>query len=217
MSGEQSENRPDVHRCVMWQRLDTPGIEVCSLESLPNDQVPHALFGHVLVALDEAPAAYWYTVYCDAAWTTKSVLVRPFILPADLGKPDLSLHFERGHWFIRKWPESAEARPVASDRELPELSGCIDVDLGISPSTNTLPIRRLNLAVGESRELTAAWVRFPELTVEPLAQRYTRLAERRYRYESVVSGFTAELEVDDLGLVVTYEGIWQRVAESREH
>jgi hypothetical protein len=100
---------------------------------------------------------------------------------------------------------------------LPDLKGCIDVDFSLTPSTNTLPIRRLHLAVGESRELTAAWVRFPELTVEPLAQRYTRLAERRYRYESIVSGFTAELEVDDLGLVVTYEGIWQRVAESREH
>ena len=99
---------------------------------------------------------------------------------------------------------------------LPELAECIDADLGISPSTNTLPIRRLNLAVGESRELTAAWVRFPELTVEPLAQRYTRLAERRYRYESTVSGFTAELEVDDLGLVISYENIWQRVAESKQ-
>jgi hypothetical protein len=108
--------------------------------------------------------------------------------------------------------DARDAQPLG---ELPELAEFVDVDLEISPSTNTLPIRRLNLAIGESRELTAAWVRFPELTVEPLAQRYTRLAERRYRYESVVSGFTAELEVDDLGLVVTYEGLWQRVAESR--
>jgi len=122
------------------------------------------------------------------------------------------LYVEYGRWLLsgREW-----SRDGVAQREQPDLADCVDVDLGISPSTNTLPIRRLNLAVGESRELTAAWVRFPELTVEPLAQRYTRLAERRYRYESIVSGFTAELEVDDLGLVINYEGIWRRVAESR--
>jgi hypothetical protein len=62
--------------------------------------------------------------------------------------------------------------------------------------------------------VTAAWLRFPELTLEPLSQRYVRLDERRYRYESQGGSFVAELEVDDLGLVVHYEGGWQRVATS---
>jgi hypothetical protein len=78
--------------------------------------------------------------------------------------------------------------------------------------TNTLPIRRLAPAIGESIDVTAAWVRFPELTLEPLPQRYTRLSERRYRYESNGGAFVAELEVDDAGLVITYEGGWERVA-----
>ena len=57
---------------------------------------------------------------------------------------------------------------------------------------------------------------FPELTIEPLPQRYLRLGERRYRYESAGGAFVAEIEVDDLGLVVSYEGGWERIAESRE-
>jgi hypothetical protein len=97
------------------------------------------------------------------------------------------------------------------------LHGLTDVDLGITPATNTLPIRRLDPAIGESVAVTAAWVRFPELTVESLPQTYTRLAERRYRYESAGGAFVAAIEVDDLGLVIAYEGGWRRVAASPDH
>ena len=43
------------------------------------------------------------------------------------------------------------------------LRSCTDVDLGCSPSTNTLPIRRLGLSVGATKTIQAAWIRFPEL------------------------------------------------------
>jgi len=103
----------------------------------------------------------------------------------------------------------AKASPQVGD-ELASVGSSIDVDLGMTPSTNTLPIRRLELAKGQSAELIAVWVRFPELTVEPLRQRYSRLEERRYRYESLDSGFSADLEVDELGLVTSYSGLWER-------
>ena len=80
----------------------------------------------------------------------------------------------------------------------------------MTPATNTLPIRRLNLHVGGSESVIAAWVKFPELTVEPLSQRYTRLAKDTYSYESN-TGFSAEIVVDDLGLVNMYPGGWERI------
>ena len=64
------------------------------------------------------------------------------------------------------------------------LKGATDVDLGCSPSTNTLPIRRLRLGVEASKTIKAAWVRFPELTVVKADQKYTRLDEFTYRYAS---------------------------------
>jgi uncharacterized protein len=88
--------------------------------------------------------------------------------------------------------------------------GCDDVDLALTPATNSLPIRRLNLQVGGSESVIAAWVKFPDLTVEPLSQRYTRLAKDTYRYQSN-TGFSAEIVVDDLGLVTTYPGGWERI------
>lgn len=79
-----------------------------------------------------------------------------------------------------------------------------------------MPIRRLAPRIGDAVEVTAAWVRFPELTIEPLPQRYTRLADRHYRYESGGGSFVAEIEVDELGLVTEYEGGWRRIAASSE-
>jgi uncharacterized protein len=96
--------------------------------------------------------------------------------------------------------------------EVSQYRGCIDVDLGIGASTNTLPIRRLSLTVGGAAELDAAWVRFPDLELERLPQRYTRLDRDRVRYESLDSGFTAELTVDELGMVVRYPEWCERVA-----
>ena len=108
---------------------------------------------------------------------------------------------------------NVESRGVwrSSDQELRYIHGCDDVDLAVTPATNTIAIRRLSLQVGSSESIIAAWVKFPELTVQPLSQRYTRLAQNTYRYASN-TGFSAEIVVDDLGLVSAYPGGWERIA-----
>ena len=73
-------------------------------------------------------------------------------------------------------------------------------------------MRRLGLAPGASAETTAAWVKVPELTVEPLRQRYTRLPEGdRWRYEALTLGFSTEFAVDEHGLVLDYPGLARRL------
>jgi hypothetical protein len=98
---------------------------------------------------------------------------------------------------------------LVNDMARPDLAGASDVDIGASPSTNALPIRRFRLAVGHSQDLLAAWVQFPSLTVGPAHQRYTRLSEHRYRYESLHSGYQAEITVQNDGIVVQYDNIWR--------
>ena len=95
----------------------------------------------------------------------------------------------------------------------PRLDGCTEPDLGLTPSTNALAIRRLDLAIGQAAEIKCAWVKFPALSVEPSLQRYERLGERDYRYTNVASGFTALVAVDAIALPVTYESIWTRIAD----
>ena len=42
-------------------------------------------------------------------------------------------------------------------RAIHRLRGCIDVDIGATAATNTLPIRRLGLAIGDACAISAAW------------------------------------------------------------
>jgi hypothetical protein len=94
-------------------------------------------------------------------------------------------------------------------RGRPELQGCLEVDISVTPLTNTLPINRLRLSPGESAEIRAVYIDVPSLRVSVMPQRYTRLGERLYRYQS--KGFQADLSVDEHGLVVDYPGLWRRL------
>lgn len=58
--------------------------------------------------------------------------------------------------------------------------------------------------------MIAAWVKFPELSVQPLSQRCTRLTQNTYRYASN-TGFSVEIVVDDLGLVIAHPGGWEHI------
>ena len=126
---------------------------------------------------------------------------------------EVSVH-HAGHSRQLRLRREPSGRWLADGRELEACRGALDVDLGVTPSTNTSAIRRLGLAVGASAELTLTWVRFPQLAIEPLPQRYTRLGERTYLYESLHDGvvvFHARLEVDGTGLVERYQGLFERI------
>lgn len=81
-------------------------------------------------------------------------------------------------------------------------------------STNTLPIRRLGLAVGESADIVTVYVDHESFTVTTDPQRYTRLDTDRYLYESRDGDFRREITVDDDGLVVDYPGLFERASRS---
>ena len=185
---------------VVWRRLDVVGTEFFQLST---DTDGPRLEGGIIAIHEGAPILVDYEIGCTRSWQTRHVA-----LTAVSGETKRRLELrvdEHGRWWADK-------------KELAGLAGCLDVDVSLSPSTNTLPIRRLgflDLPIGESCDVTAAWIRFPQLTVEPLPQRYTRLAARRFHYASAGGAFTAELEVDDLGLVTSYPPFWERVTIER--
>ena len=76
---------------------------------------------------------------------------------------------------------SANQHWSLNEKEVPTVTGCVDLDLNFSPSTNLLPVRRLELAVGQEMEVRAAWLRFPSFKLEPLVQVYRRIDKTLYR------------------------------------
>ncbi|HLJ86911.1 MAG TPA: putative glycolipid-binding domain-containing protein [Candidatus Angelobacter sp.] len=151
--------------------------------------------GTILTLAHDAAAEARYEITCDRSFCTKAANIS---VRDAAGERALQIATENGRWY-------------ENGRENLTVVGAIDIDLGWSPSTNTLPIKRLKLEIGQSSgEFVAAWVRFPELTLQPLIQEYVRLGQRKYRYSSRGGAFVAELLVDDHDLVLDYEGFWQR-------
>jgi len=186
----------DTIETILWRGVAFPGHESCGLFS--RDREWH-LEGTSVFVHEQAPCRLSYHIVCDESWRTRSAKVEGW-----LGKTSIDILIRAdpdGTWWL-------------NEVEQPEVQGCVDVDLNFSPSTNLLPIRRLDLAVGQSAEVRAAWLKFPSFRFETLLQEYRRLEENRYRYESAGGKFVAELNVRPSGFVSEYAGLWQAEAAS---
>jgi hypothetical protein len=179
---------------VAWRRSDEAETDEHCTFAVRDSGL--SLIGTVLGAEEGLPVRVEYRVLTGRDGFTTAVHVR------DLrGFETRTVAVERdakGTWTV----DGAPAR---------SLRGCTDIDLGCSPSTNTLPIRRLRLAVGAAKTIQAAWIRFPELIVVKTPQTYSRLDEFTYRYAS--GTFEAEIAVDEDGIVAAYAA-WRRTAFS---
>lgn len=185
------------HREIHWRRLDHPARETAVLEQTADGWV---LRGVVAGTETEAHAYQLrYTVECGADWVTRAAAVEGHV-SGDARRITLARDSRTGAWTRDGVPQ-------------PQLDGCLDVDLGFSPSTNTLPIRRLGLRAGGAAQVRAAWLRFPSFELVPLEQEYCCEDERRYVYESAGGRFRAVLEVDDAALVRRYGDYWMAETE----
>jgi len=183
-----------VGETILWRRLDLPGHEIVTIAPAADGW---RLEGVAVLVESGRPCRIEYDIDCDLRWMTRRCAIRGHV-----GEQRVSLDVVRsstGVWSI-------------GGTEATALEGCDDIDLGFSPSTNLLPIRRLALPVGAHSVVRAAWIRFPELTAEVLVQTYTHLSADRYVYESAGATFRRELQVDAFGCVIDYPGIWRAEA-----
>ena len=94
----------------------------------------------------------------------------------------------------------------------PEFEGCIDVDIPLTPFTNTLPINRLKLLQQEQREIKVVYIDILEHQIKSVRQKYVRLSETEYKYENVPNDFEAVIKVDESGFVIDYPELFVRTA-----
>lgn len=180
---------------VLWRCAELRSTEHFSLEEVDGAWV---LSGDASLLVDGIPGHVGYRVAVSADW----VVVRALIDFAIGGRHRvLEIMHAQGAWTV-------------DGIRRPDLAGCTDVDLGWTPSTNTVPLRRLSSDIGERREVRAAWVRFPELDVQAAEQCYTRLASDRWRYQAGPYEFV--LVVSEEGLVLEYgDDLWRADAVVR--
>ena len=150
--------------------------------------------GTVTATLEGKPLDASYLVETDAAWRTRHVRV------------DV-----KGGGTLEIFSDGAGRWRHADGAALPELAGCIDPDISMTPFTNTVAIRRLGSNVGEKADIRVAYILVPELSVRPAPQRYTHLSAVLWRFDGLDIDFTADIAVDEDGFVVDYPGLFRRV------
>lgn len=180
-------------RWIIWRRLDEPGTDLCRI--VQGEDAWH-LMGTATGLHGVAPLHIDYHVACDANWITRTVCLLGW---ADSRRIDLVIQRDDdGGWTF-------------NEQSLPVLKGASDIDLGFTPATNTVAVRRIGQAPGTSVETTAAWLDESDWTLKPLRQIYRRVTEGRYEYESPANGFKAILTLDEAGLVCDYPDLWTAI------
>lgn len=189
---------------IIWQIQDKSnyGIEYFSLEA---QMAKNIMRGTVILLLNDNPALIKYVIATDSNWKTRSVEIRQQTSNSKIRNLCLKIDHDQN------WKKNTNEPSSDSFITLDFASGLNDVDLQITPSTNTLPINRIALKEGESQEIDIVLISFPELTPSRQQQKYSRIDEKFYRFEVPSIGFIAKLEVDKLGLVVNYDTIWSRL------
>ncbi len=195
-----------LERVLTWRGLDTQrmelaevslgaggltarGVQICTSGVAPGDRDGEAV---------DVPGRYRldYSLQTDADLVTSSISIDA-----------------RGEG----WERSLDLRRSPEgewhgDEALPEVAGALDCDLGLSPLTNFMPIRRHRLTEGgEGADFVMAWIAVPALTVHRSEQRYEPIDARRVRYVGKHRSFEGELQLDDDGFVELYPGLGERV------
>ena len=181
---------------ILWRRLDVEGHDCCRLRRAAGGWNVEgvATFVH-----EAQPACLRYAFSCDARWRAREAEVSGWV-----GEAAIDLRIGRssdGAWLLNGVEQDIS----------PDL---VDLDLGFTPATNILPIRRFALSVGEKTPSPAAYLAFPELRLDLLEQSYRRLDAGRYAYAAPRFGYEAVLEVCETGFVTSYPGLWQAIGMS---
>ncbi|HEX5205375.1 putative glycolipid-binding domain-containing protein [Paractinoplanes rhizophilus] len=204
---------PTMPKSLFWERRDTAGAEHALVDAHSG------LYARgTVLAVDPIPFTCRYELRTEPGWSTAHVDVTA---EGAGWVRSVRLELAAGRWrattaeqgdldaVLRAGGHAGAGFPGIEDPD--QLYGAFDVDLGGSPLTNTLPIRRLGLLkaeTGVSHRISAAWVLIPSLEVVQADQIYTPLGDNKIRYASET--FSADLTVDDEGFVLDYPGLAAR-------
>jgi uncharacterized protein len=177
---------------VVWEGTEWKSIECLNWKEENKEPI---ITSHITGYINNIPFGIHYMIELDPKWQTQHFLV------SDLNNPDnvIELYSDsKGKWFDR-------------DEAVAPLEGCMDIDITLTPFTNSLPIRRLDPAPGRRTMIEVVYIRIPEFTFEKVQQYYTNLGNHRYLFETGNGDFKAELEFDKNFMVTDYPELFKRI------
>jgi hypothetical protein len=179
---------------LFWRRTDVEGFERLELAI----EADHVSATSTVICLEAGGFRLDHRWQLDPDWRAQSVIVERWN--------------SQGHGVLRVERAGKGWRVDGTLR--PDLEGAEEPDLSVTPFCNSFPIRRTPAGAGASLRLDTAFIDGPALKVARSSQRYDRQGPRRLRYVDLglSRGFEADLLVDDAGVVLRYEHLFERVA-----
>lgn len=169
----------------VWKSSEYGTVEQCRVIQRETEiQVRSAIFGKYRgldIQVD-------YEIRTDPAWRVTSCRVKSLV---GTRSTELLLEHLSDGW------TSGGVATTWNDR-------CVDIDISLTPFTNTLPIKRLNLLVGASATIDVVYIDILNGDAFPVQQTYRRISESVFRFETVPNDFEADITVSPNGFVVDY-------------
>jgi hypothetical protein len=184
-------------RTICWRRIDMVGLELLELRIDGEG-----------VRVESTVVCAWNGGFrLDHSWElTPDWRARSLVVERHDAKGRRTLILERDGV---GWRVDGERRP--------DLDGADDPDVSVTPFCNTLVMRRVPTGEGASLTVDTAYVDGDDLSVTRSRQRYDRKGPDLFRYidQGIAAGFEADLRVDEEGLVLHYEHLFERVDAGR--
>lgn len=181
-------------KTIIWEALAWKGRENCQIAYLDNRYVVKSKLSGTL---EKTPFNLQYKLEINAEWHIKSVHIDSLQDTKRL----VNLRIDtKGRWI------NEQSKPLI------EFSNCTDIDISLSPFTNTLPIRRLTFDHKSRKAITVIYIDLPTGKIKPMKQWYTKLESRRYKYEDE-TGYANTITVDENGFVIDYPNLFKRKSE----
>lgn len=171
---------------LMWEALQWPGIEYFAFTENEKGKTATGILNGVE---NQQPFALRYDIEITPDWKVSSFLIQSL---ADRGRQFRLVSDLEGHWFDK------------SGNHITAFDGCMDIDISLTPFTNTLPVKRLSWAPGERRSLNMLYIKLPEFELQQVVQHYTCINKQLYHYENTTSAFETDIPFDSMGFVTDY-------------
>lgn len=179
---------------IIWKGLEQESMEYCRIWQNTGISVKSTVVGFH----EAVPFVVEYDIDLTAGWGVRSFRVR-----SNLGHIDQTIFMETdglGSWYH-------------DGKKMDHLQGCLDIDISITPMTNSLPLRRLKIGFGETHYTDVVYIDMPSCQIGKERQEYTCIDRNLYRFTNNDGSFSADIRTCDEGIVQHYPGLFHRVPD----
>ncbi len=179
-------------KTAFWKTIYTAGHDAVALR---ESATGWRLDGTAVYLLDDAPAQIRYGLELHQDWSTAAGFFEGFVGTRAVKR---EIRRDGADWTLDGVAQEA-------------VRGALDLDFGFTPATNYPQLQRMALHVGQSQEITVAWLAVDAQVLQPLPQIYTRVGPCSYDYDSPQGPYRETLEVASDGFVRDYPTLWTMI------